>query len=187
MTKRVFLASKSPRRQELLKLMNIDFELLLKDVDEDFPNDLEPLKVAEYIAIKKANAFDLVENDAVLITSDTVVIIDNQILGKPKDENEAIKMLDKLNGKTHQVVTGVAFKTFNSISSFNCITKVTFNLISNDDIQYYVKNYQPFDKAGAYGIQDWIGAIAVKSIEGSYTNVMGLPTHEIYEKLKKLI
>jgi septum formation protein len=185
MLKKVFLASKSPRRQELLKQMNIDFQLLLKDVNEDFPTDLEPLKVAEYIAVKKANAFELKDQDAILITADTVVIIDNEILGKPVDENDAIAMLGKLNGKTHQVVTGVAIKSINNISSFDCITKVTFNAISKGDIEYYVKNHQPLDKAGAYGIQDWIGAVAVNSIIGSYTNVMGLPTHELYERLKK--
>jgi septum formation protein len=187
MSKKIYLASKSPRRQELLKLMNINFELLLKDVNEDFPENLNLLKVAAFIAEKKAAAFDIVDDDAIIITADTVVILKDKILGKPKDNNHAVEMLHQLQGKTHQVVTGVALKTANDIFIFDCITKVTFNNLLDQDIRFYVENYQPLDKAGAYGIQDWIGAIAVKSISGSYTNVMGLPTQELYLHLQRFI
>jgi septum formation protein len=186
MSKKIYLASKSPRRQELLKLMNIDFELLLKDVNEDFPENLSPLKVASFIAEKKAAAFDIEDEKSIIITADTVVILGNQILGKPVNNKHAIEMLQQLQGNTHQVVTGVALKTSKFISIFDCVTKVTFDKLSDKDIKFYVENYQPLDKAGAYGIQDWIGAIAVKSIEGSYTNVMGLPTQDLFLKLQQI-
>lgn len=187
MSKKIYLASKSPRRQELLKLMNLDFELLLKDVNEDYPEDLSPLKVAAFIAEKKAAAFDVMDENTLIITADTVVVLEDKILGKPKDSNQAIEMLRQLQGKTHLVVTGVALKTAKEVYLFDCLTKVTFNNINDNDIRFYVDNYNPLDKAGAYGIQDWIGAIAVKSIEGSYTNVMGLPTHELFTQLQRFI
>ena len=185
MFKKIYLASKSPRRQELLKLMNLPYELLLKEVDESFPADLALIKVAEYIAEKKAASFDQQLEDAVLITADTVVVIDGEILGKPVDEADAFVMLSKLNGKEHSVITGVTLKSKDKIFSFSDTTKVTFTQLSDEQLWFYIKNYQPFDKAGAYGIQDWIGVVGVKSIDGSYTNVMGLPTEKLYQELVK--
>jgi septum formation protein len=187
MPKKIYLASKSPRRQELLKLMNIEYELLLKDVDETYPESLPLLDVAKYIAKKKADAFEVEDDDALIITADTVVIIENQILGKPQDSRHAVEMLKKLSNNVHFVVTGVVLKTSKNLIAFDCTTEVSFKSLTEKDIEFYVENYQPLDKAGAYGIQDWIGAIGVKSINGSYTNVMGLPTQELYQKLKQLV
>lgn len=183
--KRIYLASKSPRRQELLKLMDLPYELVLKEVDESFPADLALEKVAEYIANKKAEAFDQDLENAILITADTVVLINGEILGKPIDEADAFSMLSKLNGKEHLVITGVTLKTEEKSFSFSDTTKVTFTQLSEDQLWYYIKNYMPFDKAGAYGVQDWIGVVGVKAIDGSYTNVMGLPTEKLYLELAK--
>lgn len=186
MSQKIYLASKSPRRQELLKLMNLPYELLLKEVDESFPADLALEKVAEYIAEKKSAAFDEVLDNAVLITADTVVLIDGEILGKPIDESDAFAMLSKLNGREHLVITGVTLKSADKTLSFSDTTKVTFSQLTDEQLWYYIKNYQPFDKAGGYGIQDWIGLVGVKAINGSYTNVMGLPTERLYKELEKL-
>ena len=185
MSQKIYLASKSPRRQELLKLMNLPYELLLKEVDESFPADLALEKVAEYIAEKKSAAFDEVLDNAVLITADTVVLIDGEILGKPIDESDAFAMLSKLNGREHLVITGVTLKSADKTLSFSDTTKVTFSQLTDEQLWYYIKNYQPFDKAGGYGIQDWIGLVGVKAINGSYTNVMGLPTERLYKELEK--
>ena len=185
MSQKIYLASKSPRRQELLKLMNLPYELLLKEVDESFPADLALEKVAEYIAEKKSAAFDEVLDNAILITADTVVLIDGEILGKPADEVDAFAMLSKLNGREHLVITGVTLKSADKTLSFSDTTKVTFSRLTEEQLWYYIKNYQPFDKAGAYGIQDWIGVLGVKAIDGSYTNVMGLPTERLYKELEK--
>lgn len=185
MSQKIYLASKSPRRQELLKLMDLSFELLLKDVDESYPADLALEQVAEYISNKKAAAFELPVMDAILITSDTVVLIDGEILGKPIDDDDAFNMLSKLNGKAHLVITGVTLKSDGKQFSFSETTKVTFSELTDEQLWYYIKNYKPFDKAGAYGIQDWIGVLGVKSIEGSYTNVMGLPTERFHKELAK--
>ena len=185
MSQKIYLASKSPRRQELLKLMNLPYELLLKEVDESFPADLALEKVAEYIAEKKSAAFDEVLDNAILITADTVVLIDGEILGKPADEVDAFAMLSKLNGREHLVITGVTLKSADKTLSFSDTTKVTFSQLTEEQLWYYIKNYQPFDKAGAYGIQDWIGVLGVKAIDGSYTNVMGLPTERLYKELEK--
>jgi len=184
-SQKIYLASKSPRRQELLKLMNLPYELLLKEVDESFPADLALEKVAEYIAEKKSAAFDEVLDNAILITADTVVLIDGEILGKPADEVDAFAMLSKLNGREHLVITGVTLKSADKTLSFSDTTKVTFSRLTEEQLWYYIKNYQPFDKAGAYGIQDWIGVLGVKAIDGSYTNVMGLPTERLYKELEK--
>jgi septum formation protein len=183
-SQKIYLASKSPRRQELLTLMNLPYELLLKDIDESFPSDLALERVAEYIAEKKAAAFEPI-NDGILITADTVVLIDGEILGKPIDEADAFNMLSKLNGKEHLVITGVTLKSATKIYSFSDTTKVTFSQLTEEQLWFYIKNYQPFDKAGSYGIQDWIGVLGVKSINGSYTNVMGLPTERLYKELNK--
>ena len=184
----IILASKSPRRQELLSKTGIEFDVVLKDVDESFPEGLSPAEVAVYIAEKKAKAFDetLEENDIVL-TADTIVCIDGKILGKPEDEEHAFEMLSLLSGKMHEVITGVAFLQNHRIYSFAETTEVYFLPLSNEEINYYIKTYQPFDKAGAYGIQEWIGLAGIERINGSYTNVVGLPTHRVYLELQKLV
>lgn len=180
--KKIYLASKSPRRQELLKLMGFNFELLLKEVDESYPDDLPLIDVAAYISDIKAKAFE-VKVGEIIITSDTVVIINNELLGKPKDHNDAFRMLNKLNGNTHLVVTGVTLKTIKKSKTFSETTKVTFSKLTDDQLWYYILNFNPLDKAGAYGIQDWIGMVGVAAIEGSYTNVMGLPTEKLNKEL----
>lgn len=184
MSKKIYLASKSPRRQELLKLMDLPYELLLKEIDESFPSDLALEQVAEYIAEKKAAAFEVLD-DAILITADTVVLIDGEILGKPQDDDDAFAMLSKLNGRDHLVITGVTLKSVSKTFSFSDTTKVTFTQLTEKQLWFYIKNYKPFDKAGSYGIQDWIGVVGVKSMEGSYTNVMGLPTERLFKELEK--
>lgn len=182
MSKKIYLASKSPRRQELLTLMGFEYELLLKDVDESYPDTLPLPEVAAYISKAKADAFD-VPKEGVLITSDTVVVLGNELLGKPRDADDAFAMLQKLNSQTHKVVTGVTLKSKQKTVTFSEETEVTFSELTDEQIWYYINNFKPFDKAGSYGIQDWIGMIGVKSINGSYTNVMGLPTERLYKEL----
>ncbi len=184
----VVLASKSPRRQELLKHIGVDFTILTKDVDESYPSRLAPLEVAPFLSLKKAKAFEdseLPENFMV-ITADTVVIAENEILGKPKDRDDAFRMLELLSGKTHKVVTGMTVRTKDFTKTFSVMSKVTFDNLDNQEIEYYVDNYKPYDKAGAYGIQEWIGYIGVSCVEGSYFNVMGLPTRKLYMVLKNI-
>ncbi|MBP9994116.1 MAG: septum formation protein Maf [bacterium] len=183
----VVLASKSPRRQELLKGLGVDFTVLTKDVDESYPSKLPPIDVAPYLSWKKAKAFENQElpDDFMVITADTVVIAGDEILGKPKDRDDALRMLSLLSGKTHRVVTGVTIHTKETSKTFSVVSKVIFDLLDCQEIEYYVDNYRPFDKAGAYGIQEWIGYIGVSGVEGSYFNVMGLPTHKLYKVLKK--
>ncbi|OAQ42413.1 nucleotide-binding protein [Pedobacter psychrophilus] len=162
--------------------MGFDFELLLKDVDESYPKDLPLMEIAAYISQIKSDAFE-VNMDEIIITSDTVVIINNELLGKPKDNNDAFQMLSKLNGNTHLVVTAVTLKSVEKTKTFSQTTKVTFSNLSDEQLWYYILNFKPFDKAGAYGIQDWIGMVGVSSIDGSYTNVMGLPTEQLHQEL----
>lgn len=184
----VVLASKSPRRQELLNGIGVDFTVLTKDVDESYPSRLPLLDVAPFLSLKKAKAFEdneLPENFMV-ITADTVVIAENEILGKPKDRDDAFRMLGLLSGKTHKVVTGVTVHTKDFTKTFSVISKVAFDRLDNQEIEYYVEKYKPYDKAGAYGIQEWIGYIGVSSVEGSYFNVMGLPTRKLYMVLKNI-
>lgn len=184
----VILASKSPRRQELLQQMDIDFRVVLKEVDESFPSDLQPGEVALYIARKKAEAFDeSVEDNEIVITADTIVTIDGIILGKPEDEEDAVRMLKLLSGKKHEVITGVAFLHKHEIRSFSDSTTVYFKELSEEEMRFYIQTYKPFDKAGAYGIQEWIGHSAIEKIEGSYNNVVGLPTFRVYQELQKLL
>ena len=181
----IILASKSPRRQELLKGLDIDFEVHVIDgIDESFPHTLEAEQVPVYISQKKADAYDIKPGD-MLLTADTVVVLDNEILGKPKNEEQAVEMLHKLSGRTHTVTTGVTMKTCDKQKSFPVTTKVTFRDLTDEEINYYVTKYRPFDKAGAYGVQEWIGYIAVTRLEGSYFNVMGLPVQRIYDELIK--
>lgn len=184
MYKKLYLASKSPRRQELLKLMCLDFELLLNDADESFPKNLEPDKVPEYIAEKKAKGV-IIPDDAILITADTVVLLDREILGKPIDEKDAVAMLKKLSGEKHQVITGVCIKSNVKQITFKEVTEVFFKELTEEQIEYYVEQYKPLDKAGSYGIQEWIGLIGIEKINGSYTNVVGLPTEKLYTLLSE--
>lgn len=182
--KEIILASKSPRRNELLKGLDIDFKVITKSIDESFPNDIPSEKVAEYIALKKAIVFDGLSDNQILITADTVVILGDEILGKPNNRDEAFAMLNSLSNKEHTVITGVCIKSNSKEIAFSVSTKVSFKHLTNDEIYYYIDKYQPFDKAGSYGIQEWIGYIGIKSIEGSYYNVMGLPLFELNENLK---
>ncbi|MGE6221559.1 Maf family nucleotide pyrophosphatase [Nubsella zeaxanthinifaciens] len=181
----VILASKSPRRHELLNLMGLDFSVELKDVDESFPAELSPAEIAVYIAEKKASAFEGNPN-AIVITADTIVAINGEILGKPSDHTEARSMLSKLSGSTHEVFTGVSINHKGKLSSFYDRTEVFCRKINHDEIEHYINNFQPFDKAGSYGIQDWFGLTVVEKIVGSYTNVMGLPTEKLYQYLLKI-
>nr|WP_121271319.1 Maf family protein [Pedobacter schmidteae] len=179
----IILASKSPRRHELMQLMELDFKVILKDVDETYPEGLLPADIAIYIAEKKAAAFEQERTDSLVITADTIVAFNNEILGKPDDAHDAAGMLARLSGTNHQVYTGVSLAHGTKIYSFYDVTEVFFNTLTTEQIDHYIKNYNPLDKAGAYGIQDWIGFIAVEKIIGSYTNVMGLPTEKLYNAL----
>ena len=181
----LILSSNSPRRKELLAGLDIPFEVrVIEDIGESYPDTLPSGEIAEYIAQKKAAAYE-VGNDEVLITADTIVVLDDQILGKPADAEEAKQLLRSLSGKTHHVITGVCLKSRDQLHHFSVISEVTFKTLAEEEIRYYVENYKPFDKAGAYGIQEWIGYIGVTGLSGSYFNVMGLPVQRIYEELKK--
>ncbi|HWD89370.1 MAG TPA: Maf family nucleotide pyrophosphatase [Mucilaginibacter sp.] len=184
---KIILASKSPRRQELLRLMDIDFRIVLKDVDESYPDGLSPEEIAVYIAEKKAKAFDESITDEVVLTADTIVAIDGQILGKPENSEDAVRMLQTLSGKVHRVVTGVCLLYKHRYNLFHDVSEVFFRKLTDQEIRFYVEKYQPLDKAGAYGIQEWIGLIGIDSINGSYTNVVGLPTEKLYQQLKRLV
>ena len=180
---KIILASNSPRRKELLGGLGVDFEVkVLKGVDESYPESLSAPDVAEYIAAEKADAYT-VKDDELLITADTVVIVGRDILGKPADAADACGMLRELSGKTHQVVTGVCLTTSKEQRRFSVTTDVTFKQLSDAEINYYVDKYKPYDKAGAYGIQEWIGYIGVTALSGSYYNVMGFPVQRVYEEL----
>jgi septum formation protein len=183
----IILASKSPRRQELLKLMDIDFRVVLKEVDESYPDGLAPAEIALYIAQKKAEAFDEDIADEVVLTADTIVCIDGEILGKPDNAEHAIEMLHKLSGKIHQVYTGVCILHKGQYNKFYDMSEVFFRKLTDEEIRSYVAEYEPFDKAGSYGIQQRIGLIGIERINGSYTNVVGLPTEKVYQQLKKLV
>lgn len=183
---KIILASNSPRRKELLAGIDVPFELRVIDgIDESYPDTLPTKDIAEYIAKKKATAYrETMAGDELVITADTIVVLGSQVMGKPHDANEACSMLRQLSGQTHQVITGVTLTTKERQMSFSVETDVTFKNLSDEEIDYYVTNYQPFDKAGSYGIQEWIGHIGVTGMSGSYFNVMGLPVQRIYEALK---
>ena len=184
---RVILASGSPRRQQFLKELDVDFEIQLKDIEEIYPEHLQAEEITNFLAKLKASAFTLVlKQDDVLITSDTIVWLNNKALGKPKDYDDAFEMLTEMSGTTHKVITSVCLKTVDKEIVFYEETLVTFAKLSSEEIKYYLDNYKPFDKAGSYGIQEWIGLVAIEKIEGSYANVVGLPTHRLYEELMKL-
>lgn len=184
---KLILASASPRRQQLMKDAGFTFEVRLKNVEEKYPQELHLENVPEYLSKVKASAFrEELKADEVLITADTVVCIHDRILGKPADRKEAISMLRELSGNRHLVVTGVSVTTRTEQLSFSSRTGVFFKHLSNEEIEFYVDTYKPFDKAGAYGIQEWIGYIGIERIEGSFYNVMGLPIQKLYETLRKL-
>lgn len=180
----IILASGSPRRQQFFKDLDLDFEIRLKEVDEIYSDALKAEEITNYLAELKANEFlgELSDND-ILVTSDTIVWHENKALGKPKDYNDAFQMLQSLSGKTHEVITSVCIKTKAKTDTFFEVTKVTFNELSGEAITYYLDNYKPFDKAGSYGIQEWIGLVAISRIDGSYANVVGLPVDKVYQHL----
>ncbi|KAA6339932.1 Septum formation protein Maf [termite gut metagenome] len=185
---KIILASNSPRRQELLTGLGIEYTLkIMPDIDESYPQALKGEDIPLYIARKKADAYKaIIQPDELVITADTIVWLDEEMLGKPNNESEAIQMLGKLSGKTHQVITGVYLTTTGWQRCFSSVTEVTFALLTQEEIDYYVRNYRPFDKAGSYGVQEWIGFVGVKSISGSYYNVMGLPIQRLYKELKTI-
>jgi len=186
-SKKIILASASPRRKELLEASGIKFIVKVRYVSEDYPSELKKEKVAEYIASKKADAYDEeVSNGCIVITADTVVCCDDKILGKPEDYNEAFNMLRLLSGKSHEVITAVCIRYLHKRSLFNCKTLVEFRQLTDEEIDYYITTFKPFDKAGGYGIQEWIGHVAITSINGSYDNVVGLPVSVLYSELQKL-
>lgn len=182
----IILASKSPRRQELLRGMGVKFTILTRETPENFPAEMPLDKVPQFLSQQKSKAFD--ENELpenyLIITSDTVVIAENEILGKPKDRDDALRMLALLSGKTHHVVTGVTVRSAKKVKTFSVKSKVTFAALDADEMAYYADNYRPYDKAGAYGIQEWIGYVGISGLNGSFYNVMGLPTRRLYQVLK---
>ena len=182
---KVILASNSPRRRELLAGLGLRFEVrVLADIDENYPPTLPATQIAKYIAHKKAeaNRAIMAENE-MIITADTIVVVDDMVMGKPADDADAIRMLSTLSGKTHKVITGVCITTLNKQTVFDVTTGVTFKTLTDEEINYYITHFHPTDKAGAYGIQEWIGYIGVTGLEGSYYNVMGLPVQRIYDEL----
>ncbi len=187
---KIILASGSPRRQQFFKDFDFgdsfDFEIRLKEIEEVYPNHLKAEEITNYLAKLKAEAFDgeLLDNE-ILVTSDTIVWLKDTALGKPKDYEDAVQILKSLSNVTHEVITSVCFKTSTNIETIFDVTKVTFNTLNENAIRYYLDTYKPFDKAGAYGIQDWIGLIGISKIEGSYTNVVGLPTEKVYNYLSQ--
>ena len=182
----IILASNSPRRRELLSGLGLDYEVrTLPGIDESYPDTLQGEEIPVYISFQKASAYlDALKDNELLITADTIVWLDGRVLGKPADEEEARRMLRDLSGKTHQVITGVTLATTTFQKSFASVSQVTFATLTEEEISYYVNHYHPMDKAGSYGVQEWIGFIGVERIEGSYFNVMGLPVQRLYKELK---
>ncbi|SHH55654.1 Maf-like protein [Flavobacterium defluvii] len=185
---KIILASGSPRRQQFFKDLDLDFEIRLKDVEEIYPPELKAVEITDFLAQLKADAFknELKENE-ILVTSDTIVWHQNKALGKPKNAQDAFEMIKSMSNATHEVITSVCFQTNTTSTLLHDITKVTFKDLSDESILYYIENYKPYDKAGAYGIQEWFGFMAVTKVEGSYTNVMGLPTAKVYDYLSTLV
>lgn len=181
----IILATQSPRRQELMSGLKIPYEVAVIDVEETFPSDIVGVEIPMYLAEKKANAYDLMKENTLLITADTIVWLEGKVYGKPKDKAEATAMLTHLAGKTHQVITGVCITTLQKRRTFHVISEVRFAKISAEEIEYYIDNFHPYDKAGSYGVQEWIGFVGVESIDGSYFNVIGLPVQRLYNELKR--
>ncbi|KQR95248.1 septum formation inhibitor Maf [Chryseobacterium sp. Leaf180] len=184
--KKILLASQSPRRKELLAALGFDFEVVKIDCEEILPENILPENAAAYLARLKADTFSEINADQILITADTVVAFGNEILGKPKNAEEAKEMLEKLSGKTHQVYTAITVKTQDKTITETDVADVEMGILSDDEISFYIKKYKPFDKAGSYGVQEWIGMAKVEKIAGSYYTIMGLPTHLLYKILKNL-
>ncbi|MBQ5807799.1 MAG: septum formation protein Maf [Tidjanibacter sp.] len=187
--RRLLLASKSPRRSQLLRDCGLDFEVVDgREAEEIYPADMPSEQVAEYLSRVKSDAYaDMVEGGDVLITADTIVVAGGEILGKPSDREDAVRMLGLLSGASHTVITGVTLRTTDKVESFSCISRVKFRTIEPDEVDYYLDTYRPYDKAGAYGIQEWIGYVAIEAIEGSFYNVMGLPVQMLYVRLKEFV
>ena len=185
---KVGLASNSPRRRELLSGLGIDYEVkLLPNIDETYPDSLKGEEIPVYIAREKADAYrPSMEKDELIITADTIVYTDGKVLGKPHDADDARRMLHRLSGRSHQVITGVCITTHEFQHTFSAVTEVTFDTLTDEEIDFYVTTYRPLDKAGAYGIQEWIGFIGASALNGSYFNVMGLPIQRLYQELKRL-
>ena len=185
---KIILASNSPRRRELLSGLGVDYEVkIVPGIDETYPESLNGEEIPVYIAKEKANAYRAsLQPDELVITADTIVYVDGMVLGKPVDEADACRMLRMLSGRTHQVITGVCLTTVDFQKSFASVTEVTFDTLSDEEIGYYVEKYRPMDKAGSYGVQEWIGFVGVTGLKGSYYNVMGLPVQRLYKELKEL-
>jgi len=182
----IILGSQSPRRQELLNGLNIHFEVKVIDVEETYPSQLVGVDIPMYLAEKKADAFlDSMNENTLLITADTIVWHEGRVFGKPTDKADATRMLKALSGKIHQVITGVCISTLYKRKTFHVISEVRFARLTPEEIEYYLQNFEPYDKAGSYGVQEWIGYIGVEYIEGSYFNVMGLPIQRLYTELKR--
>ncbi|MCX6246874.1 MAG: Maf family nucleotide pyrophosphatase [Bacteroidetes bacterium] len=183
--KHLILASASPRRQYLLKELGLEFEILLPEVDEHYPEGLTPVEIAVYLAELKSNSFDAscFSDKTILITADTIVSIGDEILGKPGNYQEAVCMLQKLSGHKHDVITAVCLRSAGRRKTFHVLSSVFFKVLSMKEIEYYIENFHPFDKAGSYGAQEWMGYIGISKIEGSFFNIMGLPVKELYEEL----
>ena len=184
---KIVLASNSPRRRELLSGLNLEYTVrVLPDIDESYPDTLKGEEIPMYISREKAGAYrNSMAEDELIITADTVVCINEKVLGKPRTQEEAKEMLRELSGKTHQVITGVCLMTCGLQRTFSATTQVTFDVLTEDEIEFYVEKFRPLDKAGAYGVQEWIGFVGVSRLEGSYFNVMGLPVQRLYQELKK--
>ncbi|MFB0939325.1 MAG: Maf family nucleotide pyrophosphatase [Urechidicola sp.] len=181
----IILASGSPRRQQFLKDLGIDYTIKLREVEEIYPSTLKGVEITDYLAELKSSSFDNLKKNEILITSDTIVWLENKAIGKPKDRKDAINILKSISGKKHEVMTSICLKTRDSIKIVTDITQVYFKILTQEEIEYYLDTFEPYDKAGAYGIQDWIGYIGVEKIEGSFFNVMGLPVHKLYTELLK--
>jgi septum formation protein len=185
---RIILASRSPRRQELLRELGLTFEVVARDWPEEYPGHLRGEEIALYVASAKAETFlSEINDNEIVITADTIVWCDNKVLDKPVDKKDAMRIIHEISGNTHQVITGVSLLSAVKHTSFCSLTKVTFSELSDEEIEYYIDKCNPYDKAGAYGIQEWIGLAACTSIEGSYYNVMGLPVEQVYRELQKFI
>lgn len=186
--KKIVLGSASPRRQELLKLLAVDFEIRLSNADEQFDEKSPPEKIAKFLATQKSEALkNTIRKDEILITADTIVTKEGRVLNKPNNEKEAFEMLSFLSNDSHEVITGVCISSAEKSISYSVNTKVFFKKLSAEEINFYIKNYKPFDKAGAYGIQEWIGLIGIEEIQGSYFNVVGLPMQKLYQNLIQFV
>lgn len=187
--KKLILASASPRRQQLLAGLDLKFDILIPEVEEIYPESLKAEDVPVFLSELKSEAFKNqfgIEKNTIVITADTVVILNDKIIGKPKNSQDAIQILQRLSGNKHTVITGVCLRDEKKLISFSALSEVYFKNLSKEEIEYYVQNYQPLDKAGAYGIQEWIGYIGIEKIEGSFYNVMGLPTRKLWEEMNKM-